>query len=42
VRWQGYEESEDSWLPFHKVKDLEALDNYLRNFPELSRKLEGK
>jgi len=42
VRWKGYDETEDTWLPFHKVNELEALDTYLRRFPDLARRLEGK
>ena len=42
IRWKGYDETEDSWLPFHNVNELEALDIYLRKYPELYKKLEGK
>ena len=42
VHWKGYDEDEDSWLPFCKVKELEALDIYLRNFPDLAARLDGK
>jgi hypothetical protein len=31
VHWQGYEASEDTWLPWKEVKDLAALDQYLEN-----------
>ena len=30
VRWYGYDESEDSWLGFDAVQDLQALDEYER------------
>jgi chromodomain-containing protein len=35
VRWLGYGESDDSWLPWSEVKDLAALDAYLQGHPEL-------
>jgi hypothetical protein len=35
VRWQGYDESEDTWLPYTRVKDLVALDLYVRDHIEL-------
>jgi Chromo (CHRromatin Organisation MOdifier) domain len=35
VRWQGYDESEDTWLPLREVKDLVALDQYITLNPEL-------
>eukprot|EP00762_Andalucia_godoyi_P006148 ANDGO_01702.mRNA.1 hypothetical protein ABB37_10147 len=35
VRWKGYGQEDDSWLPFEEVKDLEALDVYLRGHPKL-------
>ena len=28
VRWLGFGEDEDTWLPFEEVRDLEALDLY--------------
>jgi hypothetical protein len=36
VRWQAYEPSEDSWLPWRDVKDLAAMDVYSREHPELN------
>jgi hypothetical protein len=30
VRWLGYEEGDDSWLPWSSVKNLEALDEYAK------------
>ena len=35
IRWQGYDESEDTWLPWKEVKDLIALDNYILLTPDL-------
>lgn len=35
IRWQGYDESEDTWLPYSEVSKLEALDKYLKEHPEL-------
>jgi hypothetical protein len=29
VRWLGYDESEDLWLPYKNVKDTSALQEYL-------------
>jgi hypothetical protein len=28
VRWLGYEEGDDTWLPYSSVKNLKALDDY--------------
>lgn len=33
VRWRGYGREHDSWLAASKVDDLEALDDYLAEFP---------
>jgi hypothetical protein len=30
VRWLGYDESEDSWLPWSEVRNVPALHTYLR------------
>jgi hypothetical protein len=35
VRWRGYDPSYDLWLPYAEVRDLEALDAYLSDHPEL-------
>jgi hypothetical protein len=35
VRWQGYDESEDTWEPYRGVKELTALDTYLQDHPEI-------
>ena len=35
VRWLGYEPDEDLWLPLREVRELEALDRYAANHPEL-------
>lgn len=35
VRWQGYEPAEDTWEPYVNVKELQALDAYARDHPEL-------
>ncbi len=35
VRWDGYDASHDTWLPWRSVKDLEALDTYLAAHQEL-------
>jgi hypothetical protein len=35
IRWQGYDESEDSWIPWREAKQLEAMDLYLRDHPEI-------
>ncbi len=42
VHWSGYDISEDTWLPFHKVKELETLDIYLKYFPDLMKRLNGR
>eukprot|EP00762_Andalucia_godoyi_P008723 ANDGO_04722.mRNA.1 Retrovirus-related Pol polyprotein from transposon 17.6 len=35
VRWKGYSNEDDSWLPYKEVRDLEALDAYLALHPGL-------
>lgn len=35
VRWRGYDDSEDLWLPYAELKDTEALGDYLATHPEL-------
>ena len=35
VRWAGFDESEDLWLPYSEVADLAALDVYAGGHPEL-------
>ena len=42
IRWTGFDASEDSDLPYHMVKDLKALDDYLVGHPALRRLLEKK
>ena len=36
VRWQGYDETEDLWLPYSEVKDLEVFHTYVtkNNLPK--------
>jgi hypothetical protein len=36
IRWKGYDEHDDTWLSYAKVKDLVALDSYIIDHPELS------
>ncbi len=36
VRWDGYTADDDEWLPYAAVRDLEALDDYLEENPDLS------
>jgi hypothetical protein len=31
VRWQGYDEEHDLWLPYAEVRDVEATHIYLRD-----------
>ena len=38
VRWKGYEPDEDTWEPYEHVKDCEALDEYVKNHPDLHSK----
>ena len=35
IRWLGSDPNEDTWLPYREVKDLVALDSYLKEHPEL-------
>jgi hypothetical protein len=35
IRWQGYDESEDSWIPWREAKELQAMDGYLKDHPEI-------
>ena len=35
VRWKNFDASDDSWLPWGDVKDLEALDEYFKAHPDL-------
>jgi hypothetical protein len=35
VRWEGYDQADDSWLPYSEVRDLEALDVYAKSHPGL-------
>jgi hypothetical protein len=37
VRWTGYPPSQDSWLRYRDVKDLEALDVYVAEHPSLAK-----
>lgn len=36
IRWVGYPPEEDTWLPYSEVKELAALDAYLREHRELN------
>ena len=38
VRWAGYDASEDTWHRFEDIKSCAALDEYLKENPELPRK----
>jgi hypothetical protein len=35
IRWLGYDPADDTWLKYSDVKDLQALDNYSIDHPEL-------
>ncbi len=37
MRWEGYSPSDDTWLPYREVKDLEALDRYELLYPQVLR-----
>jgi len=36
VRWKGFEPADDTWESYQVVKDLQALDVYSREHPELA------
>ena len=33
VRWKGYGQEDDSWLPGSELEDCEALDHWLEENP---------
>jgi hypothetical protein len=35
IRWQGCDESEDTWLPFKEVNPLAAFETYLSEHKEI-------
>jgi hypothetical protein len=35
IRWKGYSEEDDTWIPYNQCKELAALDSYARKHPEL-------
>ena len=35
VEWKGYDDSENTWEPWSNVRNLEALDEYIRSHPGL-------
>ena len=35
VRWSGWGQEHDTWLPYKDVSDLKALDDFLLNNPQL-------
>jgi hypothetical protein len=39
IRWQGYDESEDTWEPYQNLKDVELFHNYCLSIPSLHRYL---
>jgi hypothetical protein len=40
VRWLGFDESEDLWLPYKEVKHSAALQDYLKSAIKLGHRLE--
>jgi hypothetical protein len=42
VRWLGYTALDDTWLPWKEVRDLEAMDRYLRNNKTLAKLIKEK
>ncbi len=42
VRWLGYTALDDTWLPWKEVRDLEAMDIYLRNNKDLAKLIREK
>ena len=41
VRWLGYGDADDVWIPYSEAKDLQALDSYIEQHPELRVALGG-
>ena len=37
LRWSGYEEADDSWVPWRDCRKLELLPAYLQSVPELNK-----
>jgi hypothetical protein len=37
LRWSGYEEADDSWVPWRDCRELELLPVYLQSVPELNK-----
>jgi len=37
LRWSGYEEADDSWVPWRDCRELELLPAYLQSVPELNK-----
>jgi len=35
IHWQGYDDTEDTWLPWSEVRDLILMDAFIREHPEL-------
>ena len=33
--WQGYDDTEDTWLPWSEVRDLILMDAFIKEHPEL-------
>jgi hypothetical protein len=42
IRWLGYTKDDDTWLPWKEVRDLEAMDTYLRENKSFAKLIKEK
>ena len=42
MRWLGYDENEDTWLPWKDVRELKAMDDYLLKHKDFAKLIREK